>query len=158
MIFGRESGIIQLREADMMFYQESKNDGAIKLLWNICYRKENPRLWLVNLPCVFLVVYAYACWNIGSSVKDIIVRATQEYSGDRVEALIAYMQSEKHNLRNRNRSVWALGQIGDKRALSVLEKFHIGEPCDHNKYLCQYELKKAIDLCKGGLNLCSWVT
>ena len=105
-----------------------------------------------------LIVYLWACWSIGSSVKDISARATQEYSGDRIEALIAYVQSKKHSLRDRNRAVWALGQMGDGRALSVLEKFYLGELCDHSKFLCQYELKKAINLCKGGLNLCSWVT
>ena len=117
-------------------------------------------LFYGTLTCVvfFLIVYAYACWNIGSGVRVISAKATQQYSGDRVEALITYMQSEKHSLKNRNRAVWALGQIGDERALSALEKFHKGKPCDHDKYLCQYELKKAIDLCKGGLNLCAWVT
>lgn len=105
-----------------------------------------------------LIVYAWACWDIRSSVREISAKATQQYSGDRVEALIKYVQSEEHGLRNRDRAVWALGRIGDERALSMLEKFYVGEPCDHNKYLCQYELKKAIDLCKGGLNVCSWVT
>ena len=68
-----------------------------------------------------LIIYVWACWNIGSGVKEISAQATQEYSGDRVEALIAYMQSEKHSLRDRNRAIWALGQIGDGRALSFLE-------------------------------------
>jgi hypothetical protein len=106
----------------------------------------------------FLIVYVWACWNIGSGVKKISAQATQEYSGDGVEALIAYVQSEKHSLMGRNRAIWALGQIGDERALSVLEKYYMSEPCDHNKYVCQRELKKAIDLCKGGLNICSWVS
>lgn len=105
-----------------------------------------------------LTVYVWACWDIRSGVREISARATQEYSGDRVEALIKYVQSEEHGLRNRNKAVWALGRIGDERALSMLEKFYVGEPCDHNKHLCQYELRKAIDLCKGGLNVCSWVT
>lgn len=105
-----------------------------------------------------LTVFGWACWNIYSGVKEISAEATQEYSGNRIEALIEYMQSEKHSLKDRNRAVWALGQIGDKRALSMLEKLYIGEPCDHDKYLCQRELKKAIDMCKGGLNVCSWVS
>ena len=91
-------------------------------------------------------------------MKGICAEAMQEYPVDRVEALVAYMQSEKHSLKDRNRSVWALGQIGDKCALPVLEKLYIGEPCDHDKYLCQRELKKAIQMCKGGLNVCSWVS
>lgn len=128
-----------------------------------------PRKWFVTtkkilfyglLTCLVfvLIVYVRVCWNIGSGVKGISAQAAQEYSGDRVEALIGYIQSEKHSLRDRNRAVWALGRIGDRRALSVLEKFYIGEPCDHNKYLCQHELKKAINLCKGGLNICSWIS
>ncbi len=106
---------------------------------------------------IFLIIFVWACWSIRTSVKEISTQAVTEYSGDRVEALIAYMQSEKHSLRNRNRAIWALGRIGDGRAFSVLEKFHSGESCDHNKYLCQHELKKAINLCKGGLNICSWI-
>jgi hypothetical protein len=107
---------------------------------------------------LFLIVYIWICWNISSAVKRISARATREYPGDRVEALIAYMQSEKPSLRNRNRAIWALGQIGDGRVLYVMENLYMGEPCNHDKYLCQRELRKAIDLCKGGLNVCSWVS
>ena len=103
------------------------------------------------------IIFVWICFDIRSSVKDISAKAVQEYSGDRVEALISYMQSEKYSLRDRNRAVWALGQIGDRRALSVLEKYHSGEDCDHNKYLCLHEINKAINLCKGGLNLTSWI-
>jgi len=56
----------------------------------------------------------------------------------------------------RNHAIWALGQLGDKRALPSLEKLYTGEPCDHSKYVCQYELKKAIKLCRGGLNITAW--
>jgi hypothetical protein len=111
------------------------------------------------LPCVILVLtgFVWICFDIRSSVKDISAEAVQEYPGDRVQALISYVESEKHSLRDRNRAVWALGQIGDRRALSVLEKYHSGEDCNHDKYLCQHEINKAINLCKGGLNLTSWL-
>ncbi len=105
-----------------------------------------------------LIIFGWACWSIRLSVKEISAEARREYSGDRVEALITYVQSEKHSLRDRNRAVWALGQLGDESALPVLEKFYSDEPCDHDRYLCQHELKKAIDLCKGSLNLCAWVS
>ena len=103
------------------------------------------------------IIYGYACWNIRSGVKEISAEAVREYPVERVDALIEYVQSEKHSLKDRNSAVWALGQLGDERALPVLEKFYVGEPCDHDKYLCQRELKHAIGLCKGGLNLCAWV-
>jgi len=53
---------------------------------------------------------------------------------------------ETNSLEERNTAVWALGQIGDKKALEVLKKSYTGEPCDHTKYLCQHELEKATGL------------
>ena len=111
------------------------------------------------LSCLVLlfIIYGIVCWDIRSSVKAICAEATQEYAGDRVEALIAYVNSESHSLRDRNHVVWALGQIGDRRALPVLEGIYTGRSCNHDKSLCQRELQKAIKLCKGGLNLTAWL-
>jgi HEAT repeat protein len=81
----------------------------------------------------------------------------REYPGDRIEALMTYVESKNHSLRQRNRSVWALGQIGDKRALPVLEKYRTGKPCDHDATLCQREVGKAIKLCRGSLNATAWL-
>ena len=67
------------------------------------------------LPCLifaFIIIF-WIYFDIRSSVKDTSFRAVREYSGDKVEALISYMQSEKYSLRDRNGAVWALGQIGD---------------------------------------------
>ncbi len=112
---------------------------------------------ILSCLALLLIIYVTVCWSIRSSVKAICAEATQEYAGDRVEALIAYVNSESHSLRDRNHAVWALGQIGDRRALPVLEGFYTGGPCNHDKYLCQRELQKAIKLCKGGLNLTAWL-
>jgi len=71
--------------------------------------------------------------------------------------LIAYVKSEDHSLRKRNLAVWALGQIGDKRALPVLNQFYTGGPCDHDHYLWQGELQKAIKLCQGSFNASAWL-
>jgi hypothetical protein len=103
------------------------------------------------------VVYLWACFDIRFSVKNISAEATQQYPGDRIEALISYVQSEDHSLRKRNLAVWAIGQIGDKRALPVLTQFYTGGPCDHNHYLCQHELQKAIKLCQGSFNATAWL-
>jgi hypothetical protein len=103
------------------------------------------------------IVYLWACFDIRFAVKEISAEATQQYPGDRIEALISYVKSEDHSLRQRNRAVWALGQIGDKRALPVLNQFYTGGPCDHAHCLCQYELQKAIKLCKGSFNATAWL-
>ncbi len=96
------------------------------------------------------------CSAIGSAVRNISAEALQERSGDRVLALMTYVGSNKHSLRERNHAVWALGQLGDRRALEVLEKYYTGGPCDHKHALCQKELQKAIDLCKGGTNISAY--
>ena len=107
---------------------------------------------------VFLFIfYLWACFVIRWNVKEISAEATQQYPGDRVEALIAYVKSEDQSLRKRNLAVWALGQIGDKRALPVLNQFYTGGPCDHDHYLCQGELQKAIKLCEGSFNATAWL-
>jgi hypothetical protein len=73
--------------------------------------------------------------------------AQSQFPGDEVQALMTMVQSERHGLTERNHAVWALGQLRDKRALPVLEKYYTGGPCDHAHYLCQHELRKAIDSC-----------
>jgi hypothetical protein len=103
------------------------------------------------------IVFLWVCLDIRSGVKKISAEATQQYPGDRVEALITYVKSEDHSLRQRNYAVWALGQIGDKRALPVLKQFYTGGPCDHAHCLCQYELQKAIKLCEGSFNATAWL-
>ena len=107
--------------------------------------------------CIGLVIlYAFACFSIGAGVKEICDEATRIYPGDKVEALIKYIDSDEHPLRKRNRAIWALGQLGDPRASPILEKLYTGEPCNHFKYVCQYELKKALKLCRGEINITAW--
>ncbi len=85
-----------------------------------------------------------AVW-IRSDVRATTEMAAREYPGDGALALIAYVDSDDHPLRSRNRAVWALGQMREPRALPTLERHYTGEPCDHARMLCQYELKKAIN-------------
>jgi hypothetical protein len=94
---------------------------------------------------------------IGSGVRSVSAAALREHPGDRIAALMAYVDSPAASLSQRNRAAWALGQIGDARALPLLERYYDGRPCDHEKALCQYELKKAIRGCRGGTNLLAWV-
>ena len=104
-----------------------------------------------------LVAVVMICFSIRSGVKDISAEAASLYPGDRVEALIAYVDSKNDSLRQRDRAVWALGRIGDRRALPVLKQYYTGGPCDHDNCLCQHELQKAIKLCEGSLNAAAWL-
>jgi HEAT repeat protein len=96
-------------------------------------------------------------WLIGSGVHAASEAALLGHPGDRVLALMAYVESPTHSLRERNRAVWALGQLGDARALPVLETHFTGRDCEHDRALCQDELRKAIRLCRGATNISAFV-
>ena len=106
---------------------------------------------------VLLSTYGAISWVIDSGVESLCEKATTQYPGDNVEALMAYVNSEHNSIRERNRAVWALGQLGDRRALPALQEYYTGQPCQHDKYLCQHELRKAIRLCEGGTNITAWI-
>lgn len=97
-------------------------------------------------------------WLIRAGADSDARIAQREFPGDRVEALMQYVQSESHSLRERNHAVWALGRLRDARALPVLRRYYTGEKCQHDKFLCQSELRKAIDLCSGKLPGPRWLT
>lgn len=96
-------------------------------------------------------------WLIGSGVHAASEAALLERPGDRALALMAYVESPRHTLRERNRAVWALGQLGDARALPLLEKHFTGRECEHGRALCQHELRKAIRLCRGATNISAFI-
>jgi len=105
---------------------------------------------------VILAGFSFICGDIGKEVKSIAEVACQKYPGDTVDALIAFVDSEEKSLRRRNRAIWALGQLGRKKALPVLEKHNHGGPYNRDRDLSQYEIKKAIAHCRGGLNITAW--
>lgn len=93
---------------------------------------------------------------IGYSVKEYCQMAQAKYEGDCVNVLISYLEDENNDMSNRNSAVWALGQLGDKRALPVLESYYTGyngERCNRSQELSQLELKRAIGYMHGNLNI-----
>lgn len=105
-------------------------------------------LLIVALVCaVGILVLTF---SIELSVKRICEKATQAHPGDRIDALMMYVKSEDHGYdaqryRANNHAIWALGQLGDRRALLFLRNLVTGRPCDHETNLCQGEILKAIE-------------
>ena len=104
---------------------------------------------------LMLMVVIGATW-IGFDVKSQCQAARSEYGGDCTQALIRLVQDERRGFRVRNDAIWALGQLGDSRAQPVLQGLYTGnipprEPLDEG--ISQYELRKAVDLTRGGANL-----
>jgi hypothetical protein len=87
-------------------------------------------------------VRSYSAYRRTRAVE---AEALQAHGGDAVEALIAYVDSDRHALADRNLAIWKLGQLGDVRAVPVLEALRTGEPCDHARFVCQRELEKALE-------------
>jgi len=77
-------------------------------------------------------------------INQVCQKAMQEYEGDKIEALISVLNSDHQNLNTKNKVIWALGKLRDKRSLPTLKKLQTGAECDHNHYVCQRELEWAI--------------
>jgi hypothetical protein len=105
--------------------------------------------------CIVLLFFVIGVTWIGFDVKSQCQQARREYGGDCTEALIHLVQDDTRGFRVRNEAIWALGQLGDSRALPVLQSLYTGkipprEPLDAG--ISQYELRKAVALTSGGQN------
>lgn len=108
-----------------------------------------------------LLTFFVSAKKIGQGVRDACLVVQEKYEGDCVEPLLKFLEDEENSPRSRNSAVWALGQLSDARALPVLEKYYRGYNGGQRErldiQLSQYELKKAIRLVKGGLNLTAFL-
>jgi PBS lyase HEAT-like repeat-containing protein len=104
----------------------------------------------------FIVVMIFVIGSvwIGHGVQTECKLAIKEFNkSECVQALLVKVQADNIVLAEKNKAVWTLGQLGDEQALPILKSLYTGEKCDHEKFLCQYELKKAIELLEGGFNV-----
>lgn len=105
----------------------------------------------------FLLFLAITSVWIGNNVKERCQIVQEQFDGDCIEALIQYLNDENNTFRDRNTAIWALGQLGDQRALPVLKSYYIGyEKGEFSNYyadISQYELYKAIKLIESGFNI-----
>ena len=112
---------------------------------------------IVFLVCVVGILLLSLSVELG--VKKICGMATRAHPGDKVEAVMMFVKSEEygydaHRYRANNHAFWALGQLGDKRALPFLRNLLTGQPCNHETNLCQGEIQEAIrKLERNGFNL-----
>ncbi|MFC1625981.1 HEAT repeat domain-containing protein [Patescibacteria group bacterium] len=105
---------------------------------------------------LFTFMFIVTCNLIGFDVSQRCQIAQDRYKGDCVEALISYLKDEDNSYQSRNSAIWALGQLGDERALPTLKEIYTGDIPDKeplNERISQYELKKAINLTSGGFNI-----
>lgn len=114
---------------------------------------------MIGFSIIFLF-YIIGCTWIGYEVKATCRQAQTEYSGDCVEALSSLLLDNNRGFKLRNSAAWALGQLGDIRALPALQQQYTGFIPDReplNEMISQYELQKAINLVNGGTNISAWL-
>lgn len=119
------------------------------------FRKKFLLSFLLIFLFLFLLVFIYTSHQIGTSVLKYCRLAQAQYPGDCVEALSQQLNDPANSFADRNSAVWALGQLGDSRALPVLESHYTGQIPSRepwNGTLSQYELKKALKLARGSFN------
>lgn len=105
---------------------------------------------------LFVLFFVITCTWIGYDVKDQCLQAKKDYGNTCVESLSKLVQDKNRSFASRNSAIWALGQLGDSSALTVLQNLYTGNIPDReplNETISQYELKKAINLVSGGTNL-----
>ena len=90
------------------------------------------------------VLLGGAVVSIRSGLQRVSDDATARFPGDRVRALIQLVDCRECRVSDRNRAVWALGQMAEAGAGPVLRRYYDRRPCDHRTRLCQYELGKAL--------------
>jgi len=112
--------------------------------------------WAVLGVGFFILMFLITSTWIGVSVEEKCKVAQGKYLGDCVDALIETLDDGDNSYRERNGAIWALGQLGDKRAMETVEKYYTGDIPSREPYdegLSQYEMKKALNLINGGINL-----
>jgi hypothetical protein len=96
-----------------------------------------------------VAVGALALWvrqGVSGECRKACAAEKMEYPRQQAEALIAYVRDARTALREKDRAVWAMGYVKDARVLAALRGMVAnGGQCDHGRYVCQYEVKKAID-------------
>jgi len=105
-------------------------------------------------------LFIFLCWVflmvlIKISVINISNQAKLDFQGDSIHALCYMAQSEDFSINERNKAIWALGQLKAEEAIPVLRNLLNHEECSHEIDICQREIKKSIRKIEGNF-LGSW--
>ena len=110
---------------------------------------------------VVVAAYAWSLSGIYDRVQTVREAAGELYGGDKVSALMALTADPGAPFRLRNEACWALGQLGDTRALPLLRSLDSGEeqaePWRGDEYLVRYTLEKAIGQIESPFSLTRWM-
>ena len=118
---------------------------------NIRLLRSRRAWWLGGSAALATIVAAhlYLGWQRQASIHSIVSDARERHSGSAVEVLTDYIESSDVSLDQKNRAIWALGELRDSTALAILEKLEVSEECSHDRFVCQHEVRKALSKVRG---------
>jgi hypothetical protein len=93
---------------------------------------------------LFVTAYGLLSWQRYKAIRTVCAKAQAEHPGSRIEALVSSLNSTEVSLEEKNRIVWVLGECRDESALPVLRSLYHSETCDHSRFVCQREIRKAL--------------
>ena len=104
--------------------------------------KKTIKIILGLLFTIFIIIILIVTYYVESQVQETCQMAMLIYPGDKIQALINVAKNQNACTKDRSRALWALGQLGDKKALPYLiENFSGIEETD----ICIYEAQFAIE-------------
>ena len=104
--------------------------------------KKTIKIILGLLFTIFIIIILIVTYYVESQVQETCQMAMLIYPGDKIQALINVTKNQNACTKDRSRALWALGQLGDKKALPYLiENFSGIEETD----ICIYEAQFAIE-------------
>lgn len=94
---------------------------------------------------IFIFLLLVVTYKVENQVQETCKMAISVYPGDKIQALINVIKNENTCTKDKPRALWALGQLGDRKALSyLLDNFDGIEETD----ICIYEAQFAIEKIK----------
>ena len=99
---------------------------------------------LLVILVVFVAAYGLLSWQRYTTIRTVCAEVRVEHAGDRIEALVSHLNSAQVDLEEKTRAIWVLGELRDERAVPTLQSLHRSERCDHDRFVCQREIRKAL--------------
>lgn len=94
---------------------------------------------------ILIVLLLVVTYKVENQVQETCKAAVSIYPGDKIQALVNVSKNQSTCTKDKSRALWALGQLGDKKALPyLLENFDGIEETD----ICIYEAQFAIEKIK----------
>ena len=104
--------------------------------------KKKIKLIIGSSFAILILLLLIVTYVVENQVQETCKKAVSVYPVDKIQALINVSKNESSCTKDKSMALWALGQLGDKKALPYLVE-NFGGKKETN--VCVYEAQKAIE-------------